>query len=150
MSDVSITLEEGEGPADREINARLIAWNDRITGPARRARFAFVARDATGTIVGGVTAKLYRDSLYIDDLYLDDGCRGQRVGTRLMDLAEGRARDLGCTFAYLDTMDWQARPFYEKRGYRLIYEFSYEGGQYRSFCLRKDFAPSLMTDDGRK
>jgi GNAT superfamily N-acetyltransferase len=139
MSGFTIDLEEGEGPSSKAINNGLIAWNDRITGPARRARFAFAVRDAEGRVVGGVTAKLYRDSLYIDDLYLEDAFRGQRLGTRLMDLAEGRGREMGCAFAYLDTMDWQARPFYEKRGYRLIYEFSYEGGAYRSFCLRKEF-----------
>lgn len=139
MSGVSIALEEGDGPATKAINAGLIAWNDRVTGPARRARFVFAARDAAGVVIGGVAAKIYRDSLYIDDLFLDDAFRGRRLGTQLMDLAEARARDLGCVFAYLDTMDWQARPFYEKRGYRLIYEFAYEGGKYRSFCLRKEF-----------
>jgi GNAT superfamily N-acetyltransferase len=138
--DLAITYEAGNGPDGEAINAGLIAWNDRMTGPARRVRFAYAVRDAKGKLLGGVTAKIYRDSLYVDDLFLDDAVRSQGIGTRLMDLAEAKAREAGCAFAYLDTMEWQARPFYEKRGYTVIYEFSYEGGKHRSFCMRKDFS----------
>jgi GNAT superfamily N-acetyltransferase len=133
-----IVPEEGDGPLSDAINAGLIAWNDRVTGPARRQRFAYAVKDANGRVAGGITAKLYRDSLYIDDLFLDDAMRGQGIGTRLMDLAEARAREAGCVFVYLDTMDWQARPFYEKRGYRVFHTFSYEGGKFQSFMMRKD------------
>jgi GNAT superfamily N-acetyltransferase len=133
-----IIPEDGDGPLGEQINAALIAWNDSVTGPARRLRFAYAVRDARGHVVGGITAKLYRDSLYIDDLFLDDTVRGQGIGTRLMDLAEARACEAGCVFVYLDTMDWQARPFYEKRGYRVFHEFSYEVGKYRSFMMGKN------------
>lgn len=138
-SGFDIILEEGEGPLGKAINAGLLAWNDRTTGPARRARFVFAVRNDQGVVLGGITANVYRDSLYIDDLFLDDSVRGQGLGTRLMDLAEARGREAGCAFVYLDTMDWQARPFYEKRGYRVFHEFSYENGKFHRYWMRKEF-----------
>ena len=37
-----------------------------------------------------------------------------------MDLFEGAAAERGCTLVYLDTFTFQARPFYEKRGYMVV------------------------------
>jgi hypothetical protein len=37
-----------------------------------------------------------------------------------MDALEDEARAFGAKHAYLDTFSFQARPFYEKRGYRVF------------------------------
>jgi len=50
---------------------------------------------------------------------VEDAARGQGLGRRLIGLAEDEARRRGCRHAYLDTTSFQARPFYEKLGYRL-------------------------------
>jgi len=39
---------------------------------------------------------------------------------KLMKRAELYAVELGCTDAFLDTFSFQARPFYEKLGYRVF------------------------------
>jgi ribosomal protein S18 acetylase RimI-like enzyme len=75
----------------------------------------------------------------IDTLWLDDAQRGRGLGSQLMDMAERRGRDEGCAFAILDTMNWQARPFYEKRGYHVFHELQMENGTYTRFYMRKDF-----------
>ena len=38
----------------------------------------------------------------------------------MLQLAEYEAWQRGCRHAHLDTMDWQALPFYEKEGYRVF------------------------------
>lgn len=140
MSDeVSIILEDGHGPLATYLDASIKAWSDRITGPAKRTWFSYAAQTDQGRVCGGVACYIYRDALLIDTLWLDDAFRGHRLGTRLMDLAETRGRKEGCSFAFLDTMSWQARPFYEKRGYHVFHEFQLEGGRYTRYYMRKDF-----------
>jgi GNAT superfamily N-acetyltransferase len=46
--------------------------------------------------------------------------RGHGFGKELMKRAELYAVERGCTNAFLDTFSFQARPFYEKLGYRVF------------------------------
>ena len=138
---VTFETEEGHGSLAKFLDASIKAWSDRITGPARRIWYSYAARTSEGDICGGVACYIYREVLLIDTLGLDDAYRGQGLGRQLMDMAERRGRDSGCAFAFLDTMNWQARPFYEKLGYRVFHEFQMEGGKYTRFYMRKDFAP---------
>jgi GNAT superfamily N-acetyltransferase len=46
--------------------------------------------------------------------------RKRGFGKELMKRAETYAIERGCTDAYLDTFSFQARPFYEKLGYRVF------------------------------
>ena len=51
---------------------------------------------------------------------VDERARGQGIGTQLLTAAEDLARSRGCIGASLDTFEYQARPFYEKLGYKLF------------------------------
>lgn len=136
---VVFECEEGHGDLAKFLDESIKAWSDRITGPARRQWYSYAARTPEGDICGGVACYIYRDVLLIDTLWLDDAFRGRGLGSQLMDMAEDRGRKEGCAFAFLDTMNWQARPFYEKRGYRVFHEFQMENGKYTRFYMRKGF-----------
>ncbi len=57
-----------------------------------------------------------------------------------MDAAEDYARMRGCHSAYLDTHTWQARPFYEKRGYEVFATLDDFPPGHKKFFLRKKLA----------
>lgn len=88
-------------------------------------------------VVGGLTGALIHGSLYIDSLWVDPTIRGQGWGTKLMQAAEKHGKELGARFATLNTMDWEALPFYQKLGYTI--EFVREGYDKDSkmYLLRK-------------
>jgi ribosomal protein S18 acetylase RimI-like enzyme len=46
--------------------------------------------------------------------------RGQGWGRRLIEAAEAVGVKRGCQYVWLDTYSFQARPFYEKLGYRVF------------------------------
>jgi GNAT superfamily N-acetyltransferase len=137
----AIRLESDPEAAAQELAAGLKAWNDRVSGPTKRLRFVYGVRSADGTLTGGIHARVYRDELYVDDLWLRDDMRGQGLGSRLLALAEQHARAEGCRVVSLDTMNWQARPFYERHGYACVLEQSYEGGRFVRYFMRKDLLP---------
>ena len=55
------------------------------------------------------------------------------------DVAESHARTRGCVGAYLDTFEYQARPFYETLGYTLFGTLDGYPPGYRQYHLAKRF-----------
>jgi GNAT superfamily N-acetyltransferase len=101
--------------------------------------FAYFIRDDLGILKGGLTGTLYYGCLYIDQLYLIPELRKQGYGTKLIQAVENLAISEGCTFSTVNTMDWEAKGFYEKLGYTV--EFERQGYKNNSslYFLRKNF-----------
>jgi GNAT superfamily N-acetyltransferase len=87
--------------------------------PRGYAPLVLSLRDEASQLRGGVLASTTWNWLSIDALWVDHALRGLGHGRRLMLHAEQVAADRGCTRARLDTFDFQARPFYERLGYRV-------------------------------
>ncbi len=73
--------------------------------------------DQSGKIVGGLNGETYWGWLHVDALWVDEAVRGQDFGSQLLEMAEQEALRRGCKGSHLDTMSFQAQPFYEKCGY---------------------------------
>jgi len=97
----------------------LLEFNEKWLGPSNDQPVQFVARDEHG-IVGGLLGRTRWQWLYVAKLWVDERARGQGIGTQLLTAAEDLARSRGCIGASLDTFEYQARPFYEKLGYKLF------------------------------
>ncbi|HDS6852994.1 GNAT family N-acetyltransferase [Enterobacter cancerogenus] len=89
-------------------------------------------RDDKGVMLGGLIGVRKGDWLNIEYLWVSDAVRGSGVGSQLIKTAEDEARRKGCTHALVDTVSFQARPFYEKQGYQLqlsLQDYPYPGMQ---------------------
>jgi GNAT superfamily N-acetyltransferase len=105
-------------PDDAEsIRDALRAFNRRAIGEIAFEPVAFVARDPSGALVGGIVGDVYLHWLAIDVLWVDDAQRGSGLGSVLLERAERAAVELGAHSAMLDTFGWQAEGFYAKHGY---------------------------------
>lgn len=69
--------------------------------------------------VAGAAAKTFGNWLLIDYIWVSDELRGQQIGSKILKALEAAGIKRGCKYALLDTLDFQARPFYEKFGYKL-------------------------------
>jgi GNAT superfamily N-acetyltransferase len=74
--------------------------------------------------------------LFIKWLWIDEAYRGHGHGRKLMASAEEEGRRRGCTAVWLDTFEFQARPFYEKLGYSSFGTLDYPAG-FKRFFLQK-------------
>ena len=118
-SEPTIELTDQPRPEDNAaIVEILVAHNDKVGVPLDRRALTIVLRDAEGRIEGGVVGRTQWGWLHVEILALPPGRRGQGLGTRLLQMAEDEARVRGCHHVYLTTLSWQAKPFYEKLGYR--------------------------------
>jgi GNAT superfamily N-acetyltransferase len=111
----------------------------------------FVLRDAAGGILGGLWGRCYYDWLFVELLFVPEILRGQGLGTALLGMAEAEARLAGAVGLWLDTFSFQARDFYEQKGYRIFGEIAeYPPGHKRLFLSRllDPTGPVRMTHPG--
>lgn len=80
----------------------------------------FFLRDEDGEILGGALGNTWGLWLYVSDVWVDPSLRGKGYATKLMTAIEQLAAQRGCLNSYLDTFSFQARPLYEKLGYKVF------------------------------
>jgi len=116
-----LTIEETPAPDDvAAVREGLNAFNWRHVPTDNYTPLHLFVRDEAGTVVGGLIGCTYWGWLYVEILWLADGVRRHGWGSRLLAEAEGIAVGRGCHAAHLDTMDFQARAFYEGHGYSVF------------------------------
>jgi ribosomal protein S18 acetylase RimI-like enzyme len=99
---------------------------------------AFVANN-NNLFAGAIVVQLFWGALHIKNLYIDTSYRHKGLGTRLMEYAFNFGYEKKCSFAFTETMSFQALEFYKKVGFQL--EFTRSGYSHgTSFhYLKKEF-----------
>ena len=115
----------------------LRAFNVERLGPSNEQPVKLVARAADESVVGGLLGHTKWRWMYVSKLWVSESVRGQGVGSKLMVAAERLARTRGCTDVSLDTFEFQARPFYERLGYKIFGTLEGFPPGYRQFYLTK-------------
>jgi GNAT superfamily N-acetyltransferase len=123
MSDISVysmDVELAPRPEDlRVMHDGLRAFTDGYAGPVNARPFAIFVRDSQGRVLGGLDGELRWTWLFIAHFWLPEQLRGRGLGSALLARAELFALEHGGTAAYLDTLEFQALSFYERRGYTI-------------------------------
>ncbi|WP_105264531.1 GNAT family N-acetyltransferase [Pseudoalteromonas sp. T1lg76] len=100
-------------------------------------RFAAFARNDKGEVIGGIRAKAFWNYCIIELLWLSAQTRGSGVGSRLMAAVEAHAKAQGFNYMRTETLDFQAKPFYEKLGYQVYGELVDCPKGHTTYCLIK-------------
>ena len=101
--------------------APLLAFNQTAVGDASAVPFALEIRQSpTAPVAGGLWAMSLWGSFYIALVVTPEGARGKGLGGELMRQAEAEAQARKCRQMWLDTYDFQARPFYERLGFAVF------------------------------
>lgn len=115
---VMITADETADFADA-LKQKIVEFNQTHWQTLKRQNLGVKLQDEHGNLLAGLSGKTFGNWLLIDYLWVEAALRQQRLGSRLLLEAEGIAKQRGCQFALLDTLDFQAKPFYERHGYQL-------------------------------
>ncbi|MCX7377324.1 MAG: GNAT family N-acetyltransferase [Alphaproteobacteria bacterium] len=131
-----LEIIEARDPAvARVVGAALTAVADDLFG-AETGREALAVTAPQG---GGLWMLARRDWLFLDLFVLPAEARRQGLGSRILAMAEAAARARGCVGVWLDTYGFQARPFYERHGYRVIGALPDFPAPWQRFFLAKRF-----------
>ena len=137
MSDLTIVFQQEGGAAAQLVRDRLDMFNVGVTGVSAYYPVNLFVQSRRGETKGGLLGGIWGGWLHIAYLWMDESVRGQDWGTRLMDHAEAYARERGCHSVSLDTHSFQARPFYEGRGYEVFGVLDDYPKGHKKFFLKK-------------
>ena len=134
-----IAFDCSEEPSSADVEAvlhGLLAYNEPYLGPRDFRKLAVMAR-LGGTLIGGLVGETAREALAINLLWISPAHRHRGLGATLLARAEAEAAARGCRLAWLDTYDFQARPFYERRGYVVVGEIGPLARGRRRYFMQK-------------
>ena len=151
VDDLDLSVETAPAPADVEALGRGLTEHALpLTGTAGFLPLAVFARDARGRLVGGVHGHVNWNWLHVALFWVSEERRHQGLGSRLLAAIEAAAAARGCTRAHLDTFSYQARPFYERHGYRLFATLDDYPTGHRRFFLQKSLTGGAPDADERR
>ncbi|CAN5120973.1 GNAT family N-acetyltransferase [soil metagenome] len=137
-SPFQMEIEECNSSQDQDaIVAILRRYNTLQAGLANYKRLDLIIRDAEGKIIAGLCGETRWGWLSVETLAVEEGFRHQQIGSRLLEAAEVEACKRGCHGAFLDTYSFQARKFYEGKGYTVYGKLDEFPKEHTKFYLWK-------------
>ena len=131
-------VDEDPKGASREIGALLYRFNVAAVGKSASEPFVLTIKAPdSDKILGGLVAVSYWGSFYISDVVVPETARRQGLGAELMRQAEQEARARGCRHMWLDTFEFQARPFYERLGFEVFGRLDGREPFFPLYCMKK-------------
>lgn len=122
---------------EQAIHEGLATYGNQHAPPRNYRPLSLVIRNSEGRAVAGLLGYTVWDWFQVDALWVEESMRGRGLGTRLLAEAEHRAVARGCGKARLDTFDFEARSFYEERGYVVYAELVDFPSGHRQFHMYK-------------
>ena len=99
---------------------RINKENDIQDVEEKNLMFVALDNNNNNNFAGGIQVSITEDSMYINRLVVSEDYRGNQIGTNLMNIIEDKARTLGIYSISTGTVEFQARGFYEKQGFRVV------------------------------
>jgi len=140
-SDLKIVFQQHGGADAQLVREHLDLFNVGVTGVSAYYPVNFILRNERDEVMGGLLGSIWGGWLHISYLWVDEAERGKDAATRMMDQAEAYARERHCHSIMLDTHSFQARPFYERRGYELFGTLDDYPKGHKKFFLKKKLTP---------
>ncbi len=110
-------LDEPEQQLIDFLDEKIAEFNWANWEVSERKPLAVQIKDDKGNIIAGSSARTFGNWLLINTLWVDESLRGQQVGSKILYELESSAIGRGCSLSMLDTLNFQAMPFYKKYGY---------------------------------
>jgi len=116
-----VAIETEPKPADMGVILNGLGQFNASKADGEMQKYLVVTvRDADGRVIGGLFGATYLGWLQIQAVWLPDELRGLGYGSALMQEAENEALRRGCPRVFLETLSFQALPFYQKLGYSVF------------------------------
>lgn len=117
-------FETDDQPDPKDVDAllsKLIQYNLKHLDVKEKPPLAVWCKDDSGKITAGITGYVFGHWLEIHYFFVNSDLRGSGIGSKLLNQMEQSAKERGCRFSFLNTFSFQAKPFYEKNGYKEIF-----------------------------
>lgn len=110
---------------------KIAEFNAQHWDANKRQALGLKKLNAQGEIVAMLAGRTFGNWFYLESFWLAASERGQGLGSQMLAAAEAIAKSRGCSFVLLDTLDFQAKPFYLRHGYQVQWvqqDYPFAGG----------------------
>ena len=125
-----IRLDNIESQKAQEIGNLIRSYNRSKREAAESEPLNLYVEDDSGQLMAGLVAETFGNWLEIEYLFVKEDLRGQGIGSQLLQQAESEAKKRNCRFAFVNTYQFQAPAFYQKKGYKEVFtlkDYPYTG-----------------------
>lgn len=132
-------------PSEAEVLAirrKLQEYNRQFLEKTEEPRFAVKTLDGNGELAAGAVFTVVGQWVEIEYFWVRSDLRRGGLGRSVLDTIEAFGWQKGCRHASLNTFDFQARPFYEKQGYKVVYTQRGYPLHNERYFMEKDIAPA--------
>lgn len=131
-----------KNPTDmKKVQKYLIEFNNDFMPDELANKYeeiSLVVKDENGEVCGGLNAEICWNFMEISIVIVDEKIRKYGYGRKLMEQAEQIAIEEKCDFIKLDTLEFQAKEFYEKLGYTVYGEIDNVAKEYKHYYMKKE------------
>ncbi|WP_166840011.1 GNAT family N-acetyltransferase [Rheinheimera pleomorphica] len=123
---------EDNSPEFAELAKQKIAeFNAKHWDASKRQALGLKRLNAGGEVIAMLAGRTFGNWFYLESFWLDDKERGKGLGSAMLLEAEAIATARGCRYVVLDTLEFQAKPFYQHHGYQVQWvqqDYPFAGG----------------------
>ena len=101
------------------LDAKIAEFNWQNWEVSERLPLAVTVENDNEEVIAGASGRTFGNWLQLSTLWVSESLRGQGVGLTLLTKIEQAAKARGCIMCVLDTLNFQAMPFYKKYGYEI-------------------------------
>lgn len=124
-------------PIEEMLLKKLREYNQSKIGSYKRQHFSLFLESPEKEIIAGMSGDILGPLCSIQLFWVDEAYRGQGVGSRLIEEVEKYAALSECTIIQLDTTEFQAKGFYETKGYLVVATLEKGFMGYVQYVMRK-------------
>jgi GNAT superfamily N-acetyltransferase len=138
-AEITVMLTDAPGSDESAVvTDGLRAYNEAQAGSSDSRELAVLVRDPeTKKVVGGLLGRTSLGLLRVERVFLPESLRRDRLGSRILAMAEEEGRRRGCTRAVLSTVHFQAPGFYLKQGWEVAARIECEPPGHTRFYMTK-------------
>lgn len=127
---MNINMIDDDYASAEELETNLLKSLKNLQTQSENKSFTLSIKDKANSLIGGVTGSTSYGWLLIKILWVAKPYQNKGLGRTLMQRIEGKAKEIGCHGAWLDTSNPQAMNFYKNLGYETFGQLSNQQGNY--------------------
>ncbi len=110
---------------------KIAQFNAKHWDASKRQGLGLKKLNSRGELIAMLAGRTFGNWFYLESFWLADLERGKGLGSAMLNEAEQIAKRRGCKFVLLDTLEFQAKPFYQHHGYQVQWvqqDYPFAGG----------------------